>query len=854
MRSAGLFVGIVVVLAALAPGGRAGAQAEDAGVAEPAPQSTEAAGAPEDEGAAVTAAPADAQDADEDAEQASGPTPEQAALLESVHITELAQTTRAKLRDARPLLREASDVLRIGRELPAQEAQLARLTTPARLAQIGLMSQRELVDLRQEWRGYRERYEDWQQALASRGEALETARSELVELRRTWRALRDAAQADASSGNDARLERIETSLEQVRDAAGALEERHETVQALEDRVTELLIDTDEVSDTIRDALADYRQRLLVRDRAPIWRGLGDDVLAAEEVPWPENVRAQWALFADLAPSFARLFALTLALAVALEALKRRTRWGDDDAPLHRAFAERPVAMALVLGLLAAGVVVSHAPMLLDDAVAVLLLGPTLWLVWRHAGPTLRALLALVTVFTLVDHVEATMNDGSVARRVILLGESLLAAGGLVAWVVRARSEAGSLHAATRVLAGGAALVLAVGIVANVLGYVFLATILVRGTALSLSGALTLATAYVVLDALVLVLSRSPLLHRLHGVRLHRALILARVQRGVGVVVALGWALLVLGAYGLATPFFSWLDDVLEARGTFGTLELSLGEILAAALVLAASWAVTRFVLFVLELDVLPRLPLEPGVDGAIAGLTRYVLFGTGLILSLATLGIDASQIALVAGALGVGVGFGLQGIVANFIAGIVLMLERPVRLGDRIEVGALAGRVERIGLRSSTVRGDDGADVIVPNESLISREVVNWTLSDRKRRVQLQVGVAYGTDPRRVLEIIRAAVLEHPEVLTQAKGASDPAVQFTGFGASSLDFVVKFWAGADESENRIRGEIGVAVLDALVAAGIEIPFPQQDVYVKSLPSTAAPAPQTPPSDATPPKP
>jgi small-conductance mechanosensitive channel len=238
--------------------------------------------------------------------------------------------------------------------------------------------------------------------------------------------------------------------------------------------------------------------------------------------------------------------------------------------------------------------------------------------------------------------------------------------------------------------------------------------------------------------------------------------------------------------------------------------------------------------------VLPRLSLEPGVDGAIAGLSRYVLFGTGLILALGTLGIDASQIALVAGALGVGVGFGLQSIVANFIAGIVLMLERPVRLGDRIEVGALAGRVERIGLRSSTVRGDDGAEVIVPNEALISREVVNWTLSDRKRRVQLAVGVAYGSDPREVLDVVMQAVLAHPEVLTKAKGASDPAVQFTAFGPSSLDFVVKFWAFADESENRLRGEVGIRVLDALTAANIEIPFPQQDVRVVSLPAPAKP--------------
>jgi small-conductance mechanosensitive channel len=257
--------------------------------------------------------------------------------------------------------------------------------------------------------------------------------------------------------------------------------------------------------------------------------------------------------------------------------------------------------------------------------------------------------------------------------------------------------------------------------------------------------------------------------------------------------------------------------------------------------------VLRLVRFFLEQDVLPRLALEPGVDGAISGLTRYVLGGSGLLLALGALGIDASQIALVAGALGVGIGFGLQGIVANFIAGIVLMLERPVRLGDFIEVGSLVGSVERIGLRSSTVKGLDGAEVIVPNESLISREVVNWTLSDRRRRVEVKVGVAYGTDPHRVIEILRRVATEHRD---PAVGV-DVEVLFRAFGESSLDFSLEFWARSFAASIELKSEIGLAVHDALVAAGIEIPFPQRDVrIVGPLPAvTGMPSPGVPSPDA-----
>jgi len=246
----------------------------------------------------------------------------------------------------------------------------------------------------------------------------------------------------------------------------------------------------------------------------------------------------------------------------------------------------------------------------------------------------------------------------------------------------------------------------------------------------------------------------------------------------------------------------------------------------------------RVVRLSLPEDELPRPAREPGVDGAIAGLTSYAVGGTGLLFSLAYLGIHASQIALVAGALGVGIGFGLQGIVANFIAGIVLMLERPVRLGDFIEVGSLVGSVDRIGLRSSTVKALDGAEVIVPNESLISREVVNWTLSDRRRRVEVKVGVAYGTDPHRVVDILRKVAIEHrdPSVGT------DPEVLFEAFGESSLDFTLQFWARSFAHSIALKSEVGLAVHDALTEAGISIPFPRRDVHIlgESTPTGAGP--------------
>ena len=182
------------------------------------------------------------------------------------------------------------------------------------------------------------------------------------------------------------------------------------------------------------------------------------------------------------------------------------------------------------------------------------------------------------------------------------------------------------------------------------------------------------------------------------------------------------------------------------------------------------------------------------------------------------------------GALGVGIGFGLQELVNNFVSGLILMFERPIQTGDTVEIGSLIGEVRRIGIRSSTVRTLDGAEVIVPNAKLVSNELVNWTLSDRLRRIDVPVGVAYGTDPSRVIDILVETAGSHPKALQYPS----PQALFQGFGDSSLDFVLRFWTGDFDNWRQVRSDATVNVNNALKAAGVEIPFPQRDLHVRSV--------------------
>jgi potassium efflux system protein len=240
---------------------------------------------------------------------------------------------------------------------------------------------------------------------------------------------------------------------------------------------------------------------------------------------------------------------------------------------------------------------------------------------------------------------------------------------------------------------------------------------------------------------------------------------------------------------------------------------------------------SRIVRAVLNQDVLPRMDLPRGVPNTIAMTAHYSIILIGLLLGVGFMGIDLSNLAFIVGALGVGIGFGLQNVVNNFVSGLILIFEAPIQVGDVVEVGTLMGRVVQIGIRTSRVRTFNGSEVIVPNGDLVSSQVINWTMSDRQRRLELRVGVAYGSDPEQVTELLR-------EVATADEGVLDdpaPIILFSEFGDSSLNFRVLVWVGDFDVGFETIHRLNTAINKALAEAGITIPFPQRDLHLKTVP-------------------
>lgn len=233
---------------------------------------------------------------------------------------------------------------------------------------------------------------------------------------------------------------------------------------------------------------------------------------------------------------------------------------------------------------------------------------------------------------------------------------------------------------------------------------------------------------------------------------------------------------------------------------------------------------------VLVNKIFSRYGLDIGVSQSIATIVRYLLIIIGLIIIFQTTGIDLSAIGLLVGALGVGIGFGLQNITNNFISGLIILFERPIKVGDRIEIDDLAGNIVDISARATTIITNDNIAVIVPNSDFINSRVINWSHNNRRIRLNFPVGVSYNEDPEKIRKLLTEVANNNPGILS----SPEPYILFEGFGDSSLNFNVLVWTTEYIDRPKIlRSELYYAIFRKFKEHNVEIPFPQQDIHLKS---------------------
>jgi small-conductance mechanosensitive channel len=730
----------------------------------------------------------------------------------------------------------------VERELPELAREIdARLseTAPVLEARPSLDT---LRDLESGWRTLTGRLPEWRRGLTSRATQLEDQLAQLGRLEETWSLTLE--QARASEAPEAVSERAAATLAAIRRTRALAQRSREVVLTLQDRVSEQQQRVTDALERLSAAREATVNLLFARDSPPLWRAdirerSGGALAAQFRASIAEQlgaVREFAARNVDRIPIQVGLFLLAFAL---LRYSRGRVRkWAEAEPSLRPAaiiFA-LPVSTALVIAVFASGWLYAQIPRALSVILGAAVLFPTVRILRRlFERPLYPALNALVT-FYVTDRVRELAQPLPPVARILFLVEML---GGVVflLWVVRSARQAegapGRTPRAVLRVAGVAARValvaFAVAAVANVLGYVSLSRLLGDGTLGSAYAAVVIYAAVRIVDGLVSFALRVRPLSLLGGVRRHRGLVGRRVRRLFRLLAAFLWVLATLDLFAVRAPLFDVVRRAFTAELAVGAVRISLTDVLAFGLTIWAAFLLSRFVRFILEEDVYPRVELGRGLPYAISTVLNYAILLFGFLLAIGATGVDMDRFTILASAFGVGLGFGLQNVVNNFVSGLILLFERPVKVGDVVNLGTLGGEVRRIGIRASVVRTWDRAEVIVPNGNFISEPVVNWTLTDRERGIEVVVGVAYGNDPGQVVALLTGVIHGHPKVLPEP----EPHVLFEGFGDSALNFKVRGWT-AEPDWVKVRSDLGIQVYAALRDAGIEIPFPQRDLHVRSV--------------------
>lgn len=325
----------------------------------------------------------------------------------------------------------------------------------------------------------------------------------------------------------------------------------------------------------------------------------------------------------------------------------------------------------------------------------------------------------------------------------------------------------------------------------------------------------------------------------------RRLVQAGLVVGSLVGVWLIWADVLPALSFLNRPLWNVTVEIAEsAKGADGVeivqtvaqqQPVNVAHVLVAVLILAITIFAGPNIPGLLEIALLQRLPLEPATRYAITTVSRYLISAVGVVMCCATLGIGWSKVQWLVAAVSVGLGFGLQEIFANFVSGLVILFERPIRVGDIVTMGDVSGVVSRIRIRATTITSWDRRELIVPNKEFITGRLLNWTLSDHVNRVEISVGVAYGSDVQRVQALLQKLAADNPHVLPDPP----PMATFEGFGDSALTFVLRCYLATLEHRLAVTHDLHAGIHDAFRREQIEIAFPQRDLHIRTIPAALA---------------
>ncbi|MGH7876022.1 MAG: mechanosensitive ion channel domain-containing protein [Candidatus Binatia bacterium] len=709
------------------------------------------------------------------------------------------------------IAREIDDRLRESRKIVAQ-----------------LPSIEVLLGLEGEWNRMRYELRGLSENLTGRVNELEHSLARLDELAETW----DQTLA-ASKDNNAPpelLARIETVTAELRQAREVADKQRALALTMQSRVA---VQDSRITDaftSIEQARKNALSRILLQDSPPIWSPAIRSSQNLQKESWSSFSR-QWTTLRAYAERQIMRFALGIVTFFVLTGIlfwvrQRARKLPAEETALSAAAAvfAMPFTAAFVLSLLAGRWIFPQAPRLLWGIIGVVALIPSVTALRRLVRPDFYAALYALITFFLIDHLRTLTAAVQFLPRLLFLVEMISIA--LVSiWVPRFTVD-GKGSPPNRLrwgwairLAANLSLAASVAaLLANALGYVSFSNLL--GGALLEGGylGLVLYATVEVLDGLVMIALSVRPFSTLSAINRHRLLVRHRIRRVLQAVAIALWVFAVLQRLLIREQLLDFFQEFLSAQLVVGSISTSPGDILAFGLTIWSAFLVSRFVRFLLDEDVYPRVRLNRGLSYAISNTLHYLILIVGFFVGVAALGFDMTRVTILAGAFSVGVGLGLQNIFNNFISGLILLFERPINIGDVVQIEDASGVVERIGIRASIIRDTNGSEIIMPNGKLISERLINWTLSSRQHGIELPISVTQNANPEHVIALLEQTAAAQPSI----SGDPPPQALVVKLGPDAIGFELRAWTDRSEQWMQIRSELAIAISAVLASEKIAI--------------------------------
>lgn len=694
---------------------------------------------------------------------------------------------------------------------------------------------RELQNLLRLWQGYEGNLSSVQERLTKRSDEIQEVIDELNDYLKVWFKTKEKGTENGASKEV--MESIDDVIENINSILLMSTMRSDSVFMVQKKLTDQALIIDEVIHEIKTRQKNLQKSYFVLDRPPIWEEFSSfsspaAILGAVKEAIKSDFKSLWSFFKSERTNLMYQIIFLVLLFIMMFYLKRKWFRTDADKPINGdkaalVFINHPLATVLSVGLLISFFFYKNPPPALAEYTSILLLTSAVYLLPKIVVKRLRFTLFMVLVLLLISMFINYVGIGSIEGRLAQLFSFLVLGYALIEFRKNKTIQnhfAGQRNRILTITLSVFTVLTWLGVIATLIGSTNLADFILGGVLYSTVFAILTWLAIEIFASLIELLVKEDPQISVSSLSNLRLLIQKRMR---GLLIFFGivfWVYTTFISFGVIKYVVELVTDFMEVNWQLGEVTISMGGIISFALIIVVTLIILRVIKTLFSEEWLEYTNISKSSSGGISMVLRIVVFTIGFYLAASAAGINFSQLGFIFGALSVGIGFGLQNVVLNFIAGLILAFERPIHIGDTIEVDMEFGVVSEIGIRASKIKKFSGSEVIIPNGDLISKKVINFTLSDEKRRFKVPFRTSIDAEPRKVMALLTQVASGHENTLKEPA----PKTYFAGYGDTSLDFFLYFWTEFSTGLST-QSEVIIRAHEALKEAGIEVPIPLRKI-------------------------